>query len=349
VAIVFKQYRYAFNYDVGFHKENILDIPLKDANYRTLEIELKRLHEVSAVSMSSSIPGNWGISATWAKAFTNADSLEVYQMFVDQHYIDNLELTLIAGSNFPEIASTDEEYVIVNETFARTFNLGSAHDALNRTILTNNGKELRVVGVVKDFNYMPLREEIHSFFFRYDPVQFKYANVKLKSDNTPETLARIERSWERLSAQKFEAHFLDDEMETSITPFRNMIKIFGFLGLLTITISCLGLLAVVISAVESRTKEMGIRKILGASVPNLAFILSSGFLKLIVISILIATPVTYFIFDKVFLEINYYRANIGVTEIAMGILLLLLMIAVIIGSQTLKVANINPVETLKYE
>ena len=138
-------------------------------------------------------------------------------------------------------------------------------------------------------------------------------------------------------------------MEASIIPFRNMIKIFGFLGLLTITISCLGLLAVVISAVESRTKEMGIRKILGASVPNLAFILSKGFLKLIVISILIATPVTYFIFDKVFLGMNYYRANIGITEIVIGILLLLLMISVIIGSQMLMVAKINPVETLKYE
>jgi len=348
VAIVFKQYRYAFHYNMGFQKENILDIPLKDANYRILETELRRLHEVSGVSMSSSIPGNWAISDTWAKPSANADSLEVYQMFVDQQYINNLELKLMAGSSFPETTFNDEKYVIVNETFVRTFNLGSVHDALNRTVVTG-GKELRVAGVVKDFNYMPLREEIHSFFFRYDPSQFRYANVKLKSDNIPETLNRMERSWKKLTAQKFEAHFLDGEMEASIIPFRNMMKIFGFLGLLTITISCLGLLAVVISAVESRTKEMGIRKILGASMPDLAYGLSKGFLKLIGISILVATPVTYLIFDKIFLRMNYYRANIGVTEIVMGILLLLVMISVIIGSQTLRVANINPVETLKYE
>ena len=348
VAIVFKQYRYAFNYNMGFQKENILDIPLKDADYRILETELKRLHEVSSVSMSSSIPGNWAVSATWAKPSAHADSLEVYQIFVDKQYIDNLELKLITGSGFPETASNDEEYVIVNETFVRKFNLGTPHDALNRTLLVSD-KELRVVGVVKDFNYMPLREEIHSFFFRCDPAQFRYANVKLTSDNIPKTLARIERSWKTLSAQKFEAHFLDDEMEASIIPFRNMIKIFGFLGLLTITISCLGLLAVVISAAESRTKEMGIRKILGATVPDLAISLSKGFLKLIGISILIATPVTYLVFDKVFLRMNYYRATIGATEIALGILLLLMLITVIIGSQTLKVARINPVETLKYE
>ncbi len=348
VAIVFKQYRYALNYNMGFQKENILDIPLKDADYRILEIELKRLHEVTAVSVSSSIPGNWAISATWTKPSSQADSLEVYQIFVDQQYIDNLGLKLMAGSGFPATASTDEEYIIVNETFVRKFNLGSTHDALDRTMLVGD-KELRVAGVVKDFNYMPLREEIHSFFFRYNPSQFRYANVKLKSDNIPETLARIERSWKTVSGQKFESRFLDDEMEASIIPFRNMIKIFGFLGLLTITISCLGLLAVVISAAESRTKEMGIRKILGASVPDLAYCLSKDFLKLIGISILVATPITYFVFDKVFLRMNYYRANVGATEIAIGILLLLLMILVIIGSQTLKVARINPVETLKYE
>ena len=215
VAIVFKQYRYAFNYNMGFQKENILDIPLKDADYRILETELKRLHEVSSVSMSSSIPGNWAVSATWAKPSAHADSLEVYQIFVDKQYIDNLELKLITGSGFPETASNDEEYVIVNETFVRKFNLGTPHDALNRTLLVGD-KELRVVGVVKDFNYMPLREEIHSFFFRCDPAQFRYANVKLTSDNIPKTLARIEQSWKTLSVQKFEAHFLSKWTATGV-------------------------------------------------------------------------------------------------------------------------------------
>jgi putative ABC transport system permease protein len=272
----------------------------------------------------------------------------VYQMFVNHSYIENLGLTLMAGAGFPEATPTNETSIIVNETLLKKFNLGSPFDALNKSLRIGN-QELRISGIVKDFNYMPLREEIQSFFFRTDPRQFRYANVKLRSTDIQATLEKIAQSWKVISDQKFEARFLDDEVNASLVSYRSMIKIFGFLGLLAVTISCLGLLAVVISTAESRTKEMGIRKIMGATMADLALNLSRNFLKLIGIAVMIGTPVTYIIFDKIFLRMNYYRAAIGISEIASGILLLLLLTSVIIGSQTLKVARINPVETLKYE
>ena len=349
VAIVFKQYRHAINYDFGFQKENILDVQLKGADQTALRTALGNLPEVTSVSMSSSIPGNWGGSSIWVTPpEKQKDSLEVYQMFIDKNYLQNLELKLIEGENFPEQASEREAFIIVNETFLKKSGFKSPMEALDQSFLVE-GKELRIIGVVKDFNYMPLQEEINSFFFRYDPTQFMFANIKLRSTNIQETLAKIEASWNKITELKFEARFLDDELEASLVSFRSMIKIFGSLGLLAIIISCLGLLAVVISAAETRTREMGIRKIFGASVPNLAFVLSKGFLKLIVISVMIATPFTYFLFDKVFLRIFYYRTNIGFIEIFLSILLLFVVVAIIIGSQTLKVARINPVETLKYE
>jgi len=349
VSIIFKQYRYALNYDLGFQKENILDIPLENVDDQILRTALEKLPEVTSVSMSSSIPGNWSVSETWVPLIDQADSLLVYQMYVDQHYIDNLELTLIAGRGFPQESSQKEEYIIVNEMFLKKFKLGTPHDALNQSFLVDGENELRIIGVVKDFNYMPLREEIHSFFFRYNPDEFRYANVKIKSTDIQKSLERIEQSWNGLTEQKFEARFLEDELEALVVSFKNMIRIFGFLGLLAITISCLGLLAVVISAAESRTKEMGIRKILGATVSNLAISLSQGFIKLIAIAIMIATPISYFIFEKVFLRMQHYRAPVEFTEMAMGILLLLILVAVIIGSQVAKVARINPVDTLKHE
>jgi ABC-type antimicrobial peptide transport system permease subunit len=350
VAIIFKQYRYALNYDFGFQKENILDIQLKGVDPEVVRTTLGKLPEVSAVSMSSSIPGNWETSAVSVKKTGYPqDSLSVYQMFIDHNYIDNLQIKMIAGENFTPLAAHKEEFIIVNETFIRKFDLKSPHDALNQTFIVENGRELRISGVVKDFNYMPLREQINSFFFRYKPSEFRFANVKLISNDIQNSLARLEASWNTVSDARFEARFLDDELEASVVSFKSMIKIFGFLGLLAITISCLGLLAVIISSAESRTREMGIRKIFGASVRNLAFILSKGFLKLIAISIMIATPFTYIMFDKFFLNMFYYRANIGFAEISLSILLLFILVLLIIGSQSLKVARINPVETLKYE
>ena len=164
-----------------------------------------------------------------------------------------------------------------------------------------------------------------------------------------QTLADIESTWNRLTDQKFEAQFLKHELDDSLKSYRTMVKIFGFLGLLAITISALGLLAVVISSAESRTREMGIRKVFGASNLNMVTAMASGFVKLIAIAILIATPLTYFMFDIIFLSVYFYRASIGMVEIGLGIGFLLILVAVIIGSQSFRVIRINPVETLKYE
>jgi putative ABC transport system permease protein len=328
VAIIVKQYRHALNYDLGFTKENILNISLQGADEKILRTGLSSIPEISSVSMSSSVPGNWAVSQAWVRIPEKQDTLEVYQMFIDQHYIQNMEMKLIAGSTFPLNASAHEEYIIVNETFLKKFSLGTPHDALDKSFVVDKEKELRILGVVKDFNYSPLQEEISSFFFRYAPDKFQIANVKVKSDDI---------------------QVLDDQLEDSLVSFVSMIKIFGFMGLLAITISALGLLAVVISAAESRLREMGIRKIMGATAMNLAVSLSTGFFKLIGLAVLIATPVTYLLFDQLLLSIFYYRATIGVMEIGLSILFLFFLVCLIIGSQTLKVAKVNPVETLRSE
>lgn len=345
VGIVIQQYRHAINYDLGFQKENILDIPLKGTDAKLLKNELEKLSAVTAVSMSSAIPGSWRVASTWVRSGAT-DSIEVHQMFVDQNYLENLEINLIAGSDFP--VTEREQFVIVNETFLKRFNIQTPIDALDKSV-TIGHKELRVIGVVKDFNFLPLQQEISSFFFRMDPTQFNFINVKLQSDDIGETLAEIETIWNRISVQKFEAKFLDDELETSLTSFRNMIRIFGFLAVLAVSISCFGLLAIIISAVESRMREMGIRKVFGAGILSLALVLTKGFLRLVVIAVLIATPLTYVLFDQIFLRRFFYRASIGLTEIGLSILLLFSLVLIIIGSQTLKVARVNPMEILKYE
>ncbi len=348
VSIIVKQYRYALNFDHGFQKENILDVQLKDVNEKVFRSEIGKLSDVQSISMSSSIPGNWGASSEYMTLSNASDSLQIYQMFVDEHYIANLGITLLAGTSFPEGQLDEEHYIIVNETFLKRNSITSPHEALGKSFLFRE-KSMSIIGVVKDFHFLPLQEQIYPFMFRYNPKFFQFANLKLRSNDIDATLASIEASWNRLTEQKFEAQFLKHELDDSLVSYRSMVKIFGFLGLLAITISSLGLLAVVISSAESRIREMGIRKVFGASNTNMVMTMSRGFLKLIAIAIAIATPFTYFMFDSFFLKMYFYRASIGVPEIAGGIGFLLALVCLIIGTQTFRVARINPVDTLKYE
>ena len=349
VSIVVKQYKYALNYDMGFDKENILDVKLQGMDPEIFKNEFSRIPEVNTISMASSFPGGWMGYDTYVNRPDVSDSINVYQMFVDQTYIENLGLELVAGRNFPVEAPNEEEFIIVNQQFLVDFGISSTTEALDQ-VFQVDGKDLRVLGVVKDFNYLSLREKIESFFFRYDPAQFQLANLKLQSTDILATISKLENTWNLIdSGKKFEARFLDDEMEEALVSFVSMVKIFGFLGLLAITISCLGLLAMVVFTTENRTKEIGVRKVMGANAARIAYALSGGFVKLLAISILVAVPIAYFMFDKVFLRIHHYRANIGITEILISVFFMLFIGLLTIGSQTIKAAKANPVDSLKYE
>ncbi|MEO1051195.1 MAG: ABC transporter permease [Bacteroidota bacterium] len=349
VAVVIKQYRYALNYDMGFAYEQVLDVELKDADQDVFRTEFGKLAEVENVSMSSSIPGSWESTSTWVKTEVKGDSVEVYQMFIDEHYIDNLELTLLAGENFPQTVFKGEQHILVNEEFLKNFNLATPSEALGQAFLVN-GMELTILGVVKDFNHLPLRERISSFFFRYNPERLAFANVKLASGDIQETIEQLEGQWELISpTTKFEASFLEDDLNEGLVSFIVMAKVFGFLGLLAIIISCLGLLAMVVFNTESRIKEMGVRKVMGASVSQLAYILSRSFIKLILIATLIAVPLGYFFFDQVILRIHHFRAAVGAGEILISVAFLFLMSLITIGTRTIKVAHVNPVECLRDE
>jgi putative ABC transport system permease protein len=349
VVITLKQYRYALNFDLGFQKDNMLTIPLRDASPEILRNHLTALPGVQNVSFASSIPGGRGLSSTWAHQPGLQDSVQVTQMFIDRQYFETMKMQLVAGATFPGNPGLPEKYIVVNETLLQQFHLGTPREALGKVLAIDHDYELRIVGVVKDFNFSPLHDKIESFFFRNDPARFQVASVRLSGPDVTGTLLEIERAWNKVSAEKFEAFFLDNQMKESLQAFLSFVKIFAFLGLVAITVSALGLLAVVISAAETRTREMGIRKVMGATPIQLAGTLSYGFFRLVAIGALLAIPIGYPMFDKVFLSMIYYRTQIEPAEILFSILLLFAMVALVIGSQTLRVARINPVDTLRAE
>ncbi|NOT76959.1 MAG: FtsX-like permease family protein [Cyclobacteriaceae bacterium] len=350
VAITTKQHIATLNYNFGFDQENILDVELQGVDPNIFRNEFSKLSDIQAVSMSSGIMGALPQEPAWIQKTEEKDSIDVRQIFVDHTYLTNLNLELVAGKTFPDQQEGRERFIIVNEEFLKQFKIAHPVDALDKTVTVSGVGELTIIGVAKDFHYSDLRMPIQSFFFRYNPKMLNYANLKVTSSDMHATIAKMEAVWKTIGGEKkFEARFFDDEIEEAYSVSYSLIKICGFLGFLAITISCLGLLGMVVYATETRTREIGVRKVMGASSSTIAMLLSKDYLKLMLIATVIATPLTYFFFDVLLFGEQSYPIAIGALEIVASILLLFVLGVVTILSQTVKASKANPVDTLRYE
>jgi ABC-type antimicrobial peptide transport system permease subunit len=348
LVVFSKQYRYSLNFDFGFQQANILDVNLQDVPPSNFDTHFSSLASVKNISYSSNILG-LGASQTYVKTQEQSDSIEVFQLFVDDQYLDNLGLTLLAGENFSNENHTRESGLIVNEEFLIKHKIATPMDALGKVFVVDS-LELPVIGVVKNFHFMSLREPIYSFFFRSNPSQFKYANLNIASTDIDATLLGMERVWKTLSPEtKFEAKFFEQEIADSFDTYKVLLKMVGFLGVLAISISCLGLLGMVVYTTEGKTKEVGIRKVMGASAASITYLLSKDYLKLMLIAVVIATPITWLFFAKFLSQLQYYRVTIDVFDVLISIVILMTLGLGAIATQTLRTAATNPAETLKYE
>lgn len=348
LVVFSKQYRYSLNFDFGFQQANVLDVNLQDVQPSNFDTHFSSLASVKNISYSSSILG-LGASQTYAKSQGQSDSTEVFQLFVDEHYLSNLDLTLLAGQNFTNEDRMRERSIIVNEEFLVKHNIATPADALGK-VYTVDSLDLQIIGVVKNFHFMSLREPIYSFFFRCNASQFQYANLNIASTDIDATLSGMESTWKKLSPEtKFESKFFEQEIAESFDSYKVLLKMVGFLGVLAISISCLGLLGMVVYTTEGKTKEVGIRKVMGASAGSITYLLSKDYIKLMLIAVVIATPITWWFFDKFLSQLQYYRVSIDVFDVLISIVILMTLGLGAIATQTLRTAATNPAETLKYE
>lgn len=348
LVVFSKQYLYTLNFNFGFHQANILDVPLQDVNPDKFSTHFSSLSSVNTISYSSGLLGI-NVDETYAHTNGQTDSAQVFQLFVNEHYLPNLGLTLLAGENFKHQESAHERSIIVNEEFLTKHNIATPADALGK-IYRVDSVDLEVIGVVKNFHFMSLREPIYSFLFRYNPTRFTYANLTIASTDINATLTSMETVWNSISSgNKFEAKFFDKEIAESYDSYKVLLKMTGFLGLLAISISCLGLLGMVVYTTESKTKEVGIRKVMGASAASITYLLSKDYLKLMLIAVVIATPITWLFFDMLLSQLQYYRVTIGILDVLLSIVVLVSLGLGAIATQTLRTAATNPAETLKYE
>jgi putative ABC transport system permease protein len=346
LVVFSRQYKYSLNFDFGFAKQNMVDVQLQGVKPELVKAEFAKLSTVQTVSMSSSLLG-LNYSETWIKN-NEKDSTEVAQVFVDTQYIPNFGLQFLAGKNFPEEAWQREQFIIVNEEFLKAYKINSPLEAIGQTYQVE-GKDLEIIGVLKNFHFAPLRLPIGKFFFRMDPAQYAYANLKVSSTDAYAMFIQFEQAWKNLSPLKLNAQFFEQELNEGYSMYQVLLKIVGFLGLLAITISLLGMLGMVVYTSEGKIKEVSIRKVMGASTSNITYLLSKDYFKLMLWAIALSVPLTVVFFDKFLTQLQYYSVRLTVWDVLLSSTFLLALGIATIASQTVKTANANPAETLKME
>lgn len=360
-VIGYVQYKNILAFDLGFNTENILNISLQKNKPEELINKLETMPEVSGVSQSRLLTSVGNVWGGYLKYKNMRDSAVVLTNIVDENYIPMHGYNLIAGQNFITRPVTKEaaSEVIVNKKTLRQFEIanGDPEKAIGEEILLNN-KNLTIVGVMKDFHYLKLDENIRPVVFTYlTPDAFLtgdgrdgLVNVCVNTSDPMETMSKIQDVWESFDpVHPFEAEFYDESIEEAYSELSAMIKVIGFLSFIAISIASLGLLGMVVYTTETRLKEISIRKVLGASSPNLVLLLSRSFVILLVTSALIALPITYLFFEKVVLVRFPFHEAIGIGELFAGLLAVLAIAFVMIGSQTMRAAQSNPAQVLKSE
>lgn len=349
----YKQYRSFIAFDLGFTTENIVNIFLQGNKAELVIKELSELPEVSGTSQSLLVMGLGRNYNAVAKHIHSSDSSNVWLNFVDEHYLPLHDHQFIAGKNFSTgKAGLEETEIIVNEQFLKRFGIASGDyaKALGEITVIEN-KKLAIAGVVKDFHYETVEDKIEPMVFRYfTNPDYGYVNVKLSTNDLFSAMENIEKAWKKIDkVHLLDAAFYDDQIKHAYSQFSMMIKVIGFLAFLALCIASMGLFGMVVFTTETRLKEISIRKVFGAGEIRLVLLLSKGFFFLLLLAASIALPATYLFFDKVVLVNFAYHDPIHFGEMLLGLLGVASIAILMIVSQTLKVARLNPAEVLKNE
>jgi ABC-type antimicrobial peptide transport system permease subunit len=265
---------------------------------------------------------------------------------VDYDYLKTLDIQLLQGRDFSRSYGTDTGNVIINETMAKA--LGEK-DPLS-ALLNIDGSHLQVIGVVKDFNFKSLHRNIEPLTMCIRPNWgVSYIFVRVQPDNLATSMEAVKKAWKEVNPKEsFQGSFLDENTDRTYTKETRLSKIFISGAVLAILISCMGLFAIALLAILQRTREIGIRKVLGASVPHIVALVSKDFLLLVLIAIVIATPIAWYAMNN-WLQSFAYRINISWWVFVLAGIIALVIAFVTLSLQSVKAALKNPVKSLRSE
>ncbi|MEM9671652.1 MAG: ABC transporter permease [Cyclobacteriaceae bacterium] len=346
--VMVSQMQYISEIDLGFTKDAILTVELpeddKEAK-KTLRNELLNISGVEKVSLSFSSPTSNSVSVT---SFTIEDNPDIYYTQVknvDQHYIDIYGLKLLAGTGLSDVDTVSR--LVVNEAFLRMTGVATPEEAVGKQIEIW-GKEIPIVGVMKDFHTESLSNPIEATVL-IDGSFYRQADIMVNMASMPQTLPEIEERWSAFYPEyTFDYQFLDEAIAESYRSVRALSIILSIASAIVIFIGCLGLYGLITFMAEQKTKEVGVRKVLGASIASIIRLFSAEFIKLVVIAFVIAAPIAYFTMDG-WLQNFEYKIDLSVSIFLAGIGVTLIIALLSVSYRSIKAALANPVDSLRNE
>ncbi|HNA00068.1 MAG TPA: ABC transporter permease [Ferruginibacter sp.] len=360
-VVIASQMRYLRSADLGFDKDQQVVIPLRSATakqmYPSLKNELAKLPGVTNVGASLFNPGvfNPSDNLLYKEGQTMNDAKRTRMNWVDAGYLQTLNIKPVAGRLFSEAFPADTSFrMVLNETAIRDIGFPSAQDAVGKKVYFDyQGQQygFEIVGVVKDFHFEDLHLPITPYGYQLNSNldNFNYMLVHTRGADMRALLSSIGAGWHRLNPNEpFEYNFLDEEFQKNYQAEDRLAGIVGYFTMIAILICCLGLFGLAAFSAEQRVKEIGVRKVLGASVSGIVGLLSKDFLKLVFVAIVIASPLAWYIMNK-WLQDFAYRVDISWWVFVVAGIGAVLIAFITIGFQAIRAATVNPVKSLRTE
>ncbi|MBS1605303.1 MAG: ABC transporter permease [Bacteroidetes bacterium] len=352
--VVFRQLNYIQHRDQGYSRDQMLVITDVDGipHAEDLKKAFSRLTDVTGVTMTDYLPTGTRRWHNYGQADGKGMYLQTELWIVDADYIPTMDMRIVSGRNFSQTMATDSTAIIINESAARKF--GIAGDPLGKTVhypgYLGGTKDFHVVGVVKDFNYSSVRTNIGPLVLVCRPQDNEAGfAIRIAPGHIPDVLEKVRTEWKAFEPTRaFNYSFMDQDFDAVYRTEHRMGGLIVVLTVLVIFIACLGLFGLAAYAAEQRTKEIGIRKILGAGVPSIIGLLSRDFARLIAIALSIATPLSWWMMHR-WLENFVYRTGITAWTFVAAAAIVFSIAALTTIFQSIKAAVANPVDSLRTE
>lgn len=351
VIVLYNQVNLFIHHDNGFSVSQKLVIYKGNTSFEVLKPELEKQANIKNVSAASHIPMAGMVKGNDMKRPGDESWRNLLYYAVDAAYLENMNLTLVAGRFFDASAGeSNKSFIVINEEAVRAYQFGSALDAIGQSlILRSDSTEKVVIGVVKDYYHELFADRLRPLSLTYTPEELTLLQIAY-TGTFEDARATTEKVWAGINpGLKVEVKDFQKEMgEIYDIIFGTLLKVLGFVAVLAITISCLGLLGMATYTIQTRKKEIAMRKVLGSSNRSLIMVLSRGYIGILIISVAIAVPLAYML-NTFWLQQFANHVSVDVFTIATGVFVLIVFGGITIGSQTIQATFVKPVESLKNE
>ncbi len=348
LTMIYKQTEYSMKLDYyGFSWDRVINVTLQGQSPEIVAAEMSSHPDVANYSFASHLMGTWEDSDVDIQTNLDKEAFQIRDYSVDERFLSNMKVDLISGKNF-ENGSGIKDEIIVNQMFLERFDIPK-DQALGKTVYIDKKRPVVIIGVTKDFVFKPLTYSLEPLVLQYNPSQWSILQIRLHGENFDPAIKCFEAKWKSLEPTKpMKFQIYSFTLQDTYAEIRDMTRIIGFLAALVFSISILGLLGIATYTTETRAKEIGLRKIMGAKHGTLVVLLSKQYFAIVFAAAILFVPLSFLLVDAL-LSFFAFHIDSGVGLVLPAVITIFSMIVLTVGLQAYRAAIRNPVESLRYE